>query len=101
MAGTDRPLGDVRPRQIDIAVDGMAVQTLVIPADQGEVMQQVDLSAQVARGNHHRDHRSHGNRHRLPGHAGLPRAGADHPQGAEPLWIELVYDKTALVVDDR
>ena len=50
LAGTDRPLGEVRERQIDIAVDGKTVRTLVIPADQGEVMQQVDLSAQVTRG---------------------------------------------------
>ena len=52
LAGTDRPLGEARPRQIEVAVDGKTVQTLVIPADQGEVMQQVDLSAQVARGSH-------------------------------------------------
>ena len=44
LAGTDRPLGDARQRQIEVAVGGKPVRTLVIPADQGEVMRQVNLT---------------------------------------------------------
>ena len=102
LAGTDRPLGEVRERQIDIAVDGKTVRTLVIPADQGEVMQQVDLSAQVTRGEHQlvitdRTGTATGYQATLVYHV----PGADRAQGGEPLSIQLVYDKTALVVDDR
>ncbi len=102
LAGTDRPLGEARPRQIEIAVDGKIVQTLAIPADQGEVMQQVDLSAQVARGSHRlaiadRTETATGYQATLVYH--LP--GGDRPPDAGPLSIELVYDKTALTVDDR
>ena len=102
LAGTDRPLGEARPRQIDVAVDGKTVQTLVIPADQGEVMQQVDLSAQVTRGSHRlaitdRTGTATGYQATLAYHV----PGADRSHGAEPLSIQLVYDKTTLVVDDR
>ncbi len=102
LAGTDRPLGEVRERQIDVAVDGKRVRTLVIPADQGEVMQQVDLSAQVSRGEHQlvitdRTGTATGYQATLVYHV----PGADRAQGGEPLSIKLVYDKTSLVVDDR
>ncbi len=102
LAGTDRPLGEARPRQIDVAVDGKTVQTLVIPADQGAVVQQVDLSAQVTRGSHQlvitdRTGTATGYQATLAYHV----PGADRSHGAEPLSIQLVYDKTMLVVDDR
>jgi hypothetical protein len=102
LAGTDRPLGEERQRQIEIAVDGKTVRTLVIPADQGEVMQQLDLTAYVARGKH---------RLSIADRAGAATGyqatlayyvpGPDRPRGAEPLSIQLAYDKTGLVVDDR
>ncbi len=102
LAGTDRPLGEARPRQINVVVDGKTVQTFVIPADQGEVMQQLDLSVQVTRGNHQlaitdRTGTATGYQATLAYHV----PGADHPRGAEPLSIQLVYDNTTLVVDDR
>jgi type II secretory pathway pseudopilin PulG len=102
LAGTDRPLGEGRQRQIDLAVDGTTVQTLVIPADQGEVLQHVDLSARFARGSHRlaitdRTGTATGYQATLVYHV----PGADRPRRAEPLSIRLVYDKTTLVVDDR
>ena len=95
-------MGDARQRQIDVAIDGKTVQTLVIPADQGEVMQQVNLSAQVTPGSHRlaitdRTGTATGYQATLAYHV----PGADRPHGAEPLSIQLVYDKTTLVVDDR
>ena len=49
LAGTGKPLGGDEPRRIAILLDGEIVQELAIPADQADVMQQVDLSARVAR----------------------------------------------------
>jgi hypothetical protein len=102
LAGTDRPLGEDRRRQIEITVDGQAVETLVIPADQGEVMRQVDLSARVARGSHRLEMADRtGTATGYQATLAYYVPGEHRPQGAEPLSIELVYDKTTLVVDDR
>ncbi len=102
LAGTDRPLGEARARQIDIMVDGKTARTLVIPADQGEVTHQVDLSDQMARGSHRleitdRTGPATGYQATLVHHV----PGEEHAAEAEPLSIRLVYDKTTLVVDDR
>jgi type II secretory pathway pseudopilin PulG len=51
-AAMGRPVGGDRERQIDIAIDGKPHRTLVIPVDQADVMQQLDLSASLAAGNH-------------------------------------------------
>jgi len=102
LAGTDRPLGEGRQRQIDIVADGKSVQTIVITADQGEVMQQVDLSAHFTRGSHHlaiTDHTGTATGYQATLVYNVP--GVDRSHGAEPLSIQLAYDKTTLVVDDR
>jgi type II secretory pathway pseudopilin PulG len=102
LAGTDRPLGEARQRQIDITVDGQTVQSLVIPADQGEVVEQVDLSARVARGSHRLGiAESTGTATGYQATLAYHVPGAERPRDGEPLSIELVYDKTTLVVDDR
>jgi hypothetical protein len=51
-AATGRPLGGDRERQIDIALDGKPFRKVVIPADQSDVMQQLDLSPSVPSGKH-------------------------------------------------
>jgi len=102
LAGTDRPLAEAQQRQIDFALDGKTVNTLVIPADQAEVTHQVELSGQVARGSHRlaitdRTGTATGYQATLVYHV----PGADGPLAGEPLSIRLDYDKTTLVVDDR
>ena len=102
LAGTDRPLGDDRQREIDIALDGKTVQTLVIPADQGEVMRQVNLASRITAGSHRlaiTDRTGTATGYQATLAYNVP--GTDHPLEAEPLSIQLVYDKTALAVDDR
>lgn len=101
LAGTDRPLGEARQRKIEIAIDGKKVRTLVIPADQCEVLQQLDVSAQVAHGSHHltitdRSGAATGYQAMLVYHV----PGADRAAGG-PLSIRLTYDRTSLKVDDQ
>ena len=50
LAGTDQPLADAQPRQIDIQLDGHTVKGLAIPVDQSDVVQQVDLAREAWRG---------------------------------------------------
>jgi hypothetical protein len=102
LAGTDRPLGENRPREIEITLDGKTVQSLIIPADQGEVMQQVNLSKRVTQGSHRlaiTDRTGTGTGYQATLVYHVP--GAEQPHGLEPLSIRLDYDKTRLAVDDR
>src|SRR5262249_23387848 len=48
LAGTGTPPGGDRPRRIVIALDGEVLQELTIPADQADVLRQVDLSGRLA-----------------------------------------------------
>jgi len=52
LAGTCKPLGGEKPRRIGIALDGKPVRQLAIPADQGDVVRQINLSKEVAGGKH-------------------------------------------------
>jgi type II secretory pathway pseudopilin PulG len=51
-AAMGRPVGGNRERRIDIVIDGKPHRTLVIPVEQADVMQQLDLSASLRTGNH-------------------------------------------------
>ncbi len=52
LAGTGWRPGAGEARRIEIALDGKAAQELVIPADQSEVLKQVNLAALVGKGKH-------------------------------------------------
>ncbi len=102
LAGTDQPLADAQPRQIDIQLDGHTVKSLPIPVDQSDVVQQVDLSRGVLGGGHRLaiiEHTSTAAGYQATLVYHMP--GADRPPAAEPLSIQLDYDKTSLTVDDR
>jgi uncharacterized protein YfaS (alpha-2-macroglobulin family) len=103
LAGTGKPLGGDKPRRIVILLDGEIVQELAIPADQADVMRQVDLSSRVASapGTHRlkiedRSATDSGYqvvfRYYEPDKVDAPDAG--------PLTIHLEYDRTAIVVDE-
>lgn len=49
LAGTDRPLGDGM-RRVEVRLGDRFRQTLVIPANQAEVLKQLDLSSHVVAG---------------------------------------------------
>jgi uncharacterized protein YfaS (alpha-2-macroglobulin family) len=100
--GTGQPLGADRERRIALELDGNLVRELVIPPEQGDVMQQVELS-QFGPGRHRLTltERSGAGigyqavfRHHVP-----QTAPAQKPD--EPLEIDVAYDKTSLAVDDR
>ncbi len=86
LAGTGKPLGGDQPRRIAILLDGEIVQELAIPADQADVMRQVDLSARVADGAGDSPAEDRGPlRHgfRLSGRLPLPRARHGRRPGRE------------------
>ncbi len=97
LAGTGKPFGGQKPRRIDVALDGKKVRQLTIPADQGDVVQQINLSKEVAGGKH---------RLKLTDRTGtavgyqvafayyVPDKG--EPAGQQPLAIDLRYDRTEL-----
>jgi hypothetical protein len=101
LAGTGTPLGGDRERRIEVALGNGVRRTLVIPADQAEVMQQVDLSEHVGVGEH---------RLTLTEPSGTAAGyqvtfryhvpAADRPAPSEPLAIALAYDRTDLTVGD-
>lgn len=110
LAGTGKPLGGEQERNIEIALDGKPVRQVVIPADQSEVMQQIDLSAQVGQGNHRlaiaeRSGTAAGYQATLVYYVGdgrdaRPTPGRPVATAVEPLKIDLAYERTSLRVDD-
>src|SRR5207248_514767 len=52
LAGTGKSLAGEKERQIDVLIDGQIARTVKIPADQADVVQQLDLSSQLAGGEH-------------------------------------------------
>jgi uncharacterized protein YfaS (alpha-2-macroglobulin family) len=52
LAATDGPLGDAVDRQIAVSIDGQSLPPIVIPRDQADVMQQIDLSPRLGAGQH-------------------------------------------------
>jgi hypothetical protein len=101
LAGTGKPLGGEAERRIEIALDGKVIRNVVIPADQSDVVRQIDLSSLITEGSHRlaltdRSQSATGYQvslvHYLP--------GSDQRREQEPLSIELGYDRTELAVDD-
>jgi uncharacterized protein YfaS (alpha-2-macroglobulin family) len=52
VAATGQPLGDSQPRRIEVRVDGQRIREVVIPADQADVVQQLDLTPHTSSGSH-------------------------------------------------
>jgi uncharacterized protein YfaS (alpha-2-macroglobulin family) len=101
IAGTGASLGSDVERRIEIGLDGSYKREIVIPADQAEVMQLVDLSDQLVAGEHKltltdKTGSAAGYqvvlRHHVPGAVPLDKT--------EPLAIDLKYDRTELEVGD-
>jgi uncharacterized protein YfaS (alpha-2-macroglobulin family) len=101
LAGTHAPLGGEQARQIDIQLDGRPARSLRIPADQAEVVQQVDLTAETQAGQHRLTIIDRTGtaanyqttlRYAVPGPAKVERGA--------PLEIRVDYDKTQLRVND-
>ncbi|HKI20179.1 MAG TPA: hypothetical protein VKA15_19980, partial [Isosphaeraceae bacterium] len=109
LAGTGKPLGGDKLRQIAILLDGEIVQELAIPADQADVMRQVDLSGRVASAPaihrlkiEDRSGTDSGFQIVLRYHEPdtVDRLDAKGDRDAGPLTIHLDYDRTAIAVDE-
>jgi A-macroglobulin TED domain/Alpha-2-macroglobulin family/MG2 domain/A-macroglobulin receptor binding domain/Macroglobulin domain MG3/Alpha-2-macroglobulin bait region domain len=101
LAGTGRPLGGDVDRQIEIALGGEALQAINIPADQGEVVRQVDLSELVGVGSHRltlTDLSDSGAGYQVAVSFYVPTD--KESVNDEPLSIEIDYDRTDLIVGD-
>src|SRR5207302_180680 len=98
LAGTGKPLGGDGERRIQLSW-GEDSKSLVIPADQAEVMQQLDLSSQLRHGNHRLSVTE-----QTGSAAGYQVVFRYHvPDGKpqekpEPLAIDIAYDRTELEV---
>lgn len=102
LAGTGKPLGGDRPRRIAIARDGETVRDVEIPADQADVMKQLDLSTHFARGSHRlslTETSGTDTGYQVVFRYHEPDAGGPPAQG--PLSILLDYDRTTLAIDER
>jgi uncharacterized protein YfaS (alpha-2-macroglobulin family) len=101
LKGTASPVGAESPRTLDLLVDNQIVQTITIPVDQSDVMQQVNLSTHFASGKHTLklvDRTGAGTGFQVTFRHHLPEEPAEKP--SEPLQIGIVYDKTKLSVND-
>ena len=101
LAGTGKPLDDGKPRQINIAVDGKTIRELTIPANQSDVMQQIDLTEYAGQGQHRITLTDRNDRE--PSYQVLMRyhlPEAEKSAEKEPLSIQLAYDKTKMTVND-
>jgi hypothetical protein len=101
LTGTGRPLGGDADRQIEIALGGELTRAVTIPADQADVVRQVDLSGLLAGGQHHlvlSDRSGSGAGYQVAFSYYLP---GEQPQGIQkPLSIELQFDRADLHVGD-
>ena len=101
LAGTGRALGGEADRQIDVTLGSELVQTVRIPADQGEVVGQVDLSALVGPGDHRlglTDRTESGAGYQVTFSYHVPSAAPTVSDG--PLAIDIEYNRTELTVGD-
>jgi hypothetical protein len=100
LAGSNRPLGGDGERCIEIAWGKGGKQEIVIPADQAEVMKQLDLTAQLVSGTQtlkltERSATAAG--YQLVFRYHVPETKQEKK---EALSISLAYDKTTLKVDE-
>jgi hypothetical protein len=100
LAGTGKPLGGDRERRIALAWDDGPAQDIVIPADQADVMRQLDLSDRLAPGAHRltlTDQGGSAAAYQLTFRYHVAGAAEDRPG---PLAVDVTYDRTDLAVND-
>jgi uncharacterized protein YfaS (alpha-2-macroglobulin family) len=101
IAGTGRPLGGDQERRFEIQAGKGQVVSRIVPPEQAEVMQQIDLSKNLGPGSQRieiKEHTGTGSGYQLTLRYHVPGAGVAGKR--EPLAISLVYDRTELAVQD-
>jgi uncharacterized protein YfaS (alpha-2-macroglobulin family) len=101
LAGVGRTLADPQERKIDVLVDGETLRTITIPADQADVVQQLDITAAVAAGSHRlrlveRTDTAAGYQVMLRYHLPGEKPAAEQ----QALTVEVEYDRTSVAVDE-
>jgi hypothetical protein len=101
LAAADKPLGGDKERRIEVKLNDQLVKEIVIPVDQAEVMQQVNLSSKLLAGANHLSMTETsgtgvGYQIAFRYHA----AEAEKAGEREPLAIRIDYDRTELSVGD-
>jgi hypothetical protein len=103
--GTSTPLGGEKPRKIDIVLNGETLRTIDIPADQAEVMQQIDLSAQLQAGEQQLaliDRTETGTGYQIAFWYNVDEVAAPPVDAvAPPLSVNISYDRERLAVDEH
>ncbi len=103
LAGTGAPLGGEKERKIDIALNDEIARQVVIPVDQSEVMQQIDLSNMLTAGNEYRltltDQTDTAVGYQVTFRYHV-EGEAPEPVEKEALSIDIEYDRQRLNVDD-
>ena len=104
LAGASAPLGDDQPRRIDIVLDGESVRELVIPEDQSEVLQMVDLSDRLIPGNRYElrliAHSPAALGYQVAFYYHVPEVpSAGPPTEQRRLAVDVTYDRQQLEVD--
>jgi alpha-2-macroglobulin-like protein len=101
LAGSGKPLTEGRPQHVEIRCDEKLVRDLVVPADQADVVQQIDLSSLVSEGEHRltiTDRNDMAAVYQISLRYHVPQA--KEPVGHDGLSIDIAYDKTDLSVND-
>ena len=103
--GTSTPLGGEKPRKIDIVLGDKTIHTIDIPADQAEVMQQINLTEQLKPGEQQLsliDRTEMGTGYQIAFWYNIDEVAAppvDAP--APPLSVNISYDRERLAVDEH
>jgi hypothetical protein len=101
LAATDKPLGGHKERRIEVKLNDQVVKEIVIPADQAEVMQQVNLSSKLVTGANRlslTETSGTGVGYQVAFRYHIPES--EKPSDREPLAIAIDYDRTDLAVGD-
>jgi hypothetical protein len=100
--GTGTVGAEPRNREIVFSLDGRELRQLTIPADQSDVMQQLDFSQDVETGEHRLaigDKTRTGCRFQLTLRYHLPEAAVE--EESDPISIDVVYDRRVLRVEEH
>ena len=104
LEGTGAALGGEKERKIDIAWGGETVREVAIPVDQGDVMQQINLSDMLKPGNDYQlqvtDQTDTATGYQVTFRYHVEEADETVEPEHEPLSIDISYDRERLDVDD-
>jgi hypothetical protein len=106
LAGTGAPLSEETPRRLALTLDGGSPQEVRIPAEEADVVRQIDLSDRIGigEGTHHLRIDDRGETepcYEVVFAYHVPVADNPPAPVEEPLTVALAFDRTTLAVDDR